>query len=111
MILVESIEVGEILTNNVLLEANLKLINCKRYESIAKDIDKENYSSDRFKMGFIYDKNGRKIDADFQGIFYMDYNKQRHFLEKSILNMNRFDLSNILQSVALEFGKILKENQ
>lgn len=92
------------LTSHIVVE--LKLVNCQKLEEKAKQIDKENYSKDCFCIEFNYINNEKKLYMLDSGLFYIDNNGEKHFLE-----CNRYNLSNIKNSVLIEYNKFLKDKK
>ena len=92
------------LTSHIVVE--LKLVNCKKLEEKAKQIDKGNYSKDCFCIEFNYVYNEKKLYMLDSGLFHIDNNGEKHFLE-----CNRYNLSNIKNSVLIEYNKFLKNKK
>lgn len=84
----------------------LKLLNYKNLEEKAKQIDKENYSKDCFGIEFSYVYNENKFYVLDFGIFYIDNNGRKNFLEcekKHIISVQR--------QMEIEFTKFLKNKE
>ena len=92
------------LTSHIVVE--LKLVNCKKLEEKAKQIDKGNYSKDCFCIEFNYVYNDDNFYLLDDGLYYIDNDGKKNFLE-----CNRTELINIVNSVELEFRKFLKDKE
>lgn len=92
------------LTSHIVVE--LKLLNCKKLEEKAKQIDKENYSKDCFCIEYNYVHKEKRLYLLDCGMYYIDINGEKHYLD-----CGRFNLANIKNSVLMEFNKFLKDKE
>ena len=93
-------EVDDITTHIVV---ELKLVECKQLEEQAKAIDKENYSKECFGIEYNYIHNENKICLLDYGMYYIDNNGDKHYLD-----CGKFNLINIKNSVLMEYKKFLQ---
>ena len=76
------------ITTHIVVE--LKLVECKQLEEQAKAIDKENYSKECFGIEYNYIHNENKICLLDYGMYYIDNNGDKHYLD-----CGKFNLINI----------------
>ena len=74
-----------------------------RTEEQAKAIDKENYSKECFGIEYNYIHNENKICLLDYGMYYIDNNGDKHYLD-----CGKFNLINIKNSVLMEYKKFLQ---
>lgn len=89
------------ITTHIVVE--LKLVKCKQLEEQAKAIDKENYSKECFGIEYNYIHNENKICLLDYGMYYIDNNGDKHYLD-----CGKFNLINIKNSVLMEYKKFLQ---
>lgn len=89
------------ITTHIVVE--LKLVECKQLEKQAKAIDKENYSKECFGIEYNYIHNENKICLLDYGMYYIDNNGDKHYLD-----CGKFNLINIKNSVLMEYKKFLQ---
>lgn len=89
------------ITTHIVVE--LKLVECKQLEEQAKAIDKENYSKECFGIEYNYIHNENKICLLDYGMYYIDNNGDKHYLD-----CGKFNLINIKNSVLMEYKKFLQ---
>ena len=89
------------ITTHIVVE--LKLVECKQLEEQAKAIDKENYSKECFGIEYNYVHNENKICLLDYGMYYIDNNGDKHYLD-----CGKFNLINIKNSVLMEYKKFLQ---
>lgn len=89
------------ITTHIVVE--LKLVKCKQLEEQAKAIDKENYSKECFGIEYNYIHNENKICLLDYGMYYIDNNGNKHYLD-----CGKFNLINIKTSVLIEYKKFLQ---
>lgn len=89
------------ITTHIVVE--LKLVECKQLEEQAKAIDKENYSKECFGIEYNYIHNENKICLLDYGMYYIDNNGDKHYLD-----CGKFNLINIKTSVLIEYKKFLQ---
>lgn len=89
------------ITTHIVVE--LKLVECKQLEEQAKAIDKENYSKECFGIEYNYIHNENKICLLDYGMYYIDNNGDKHYLD-----CGKFNLINIKNSVLIEYKKFLQ---
>ena len=79
------------------------MVECKQLEEQAKAIDKENYSKECFGIEYNYIHNENKICLLDYGMYYIDNNGDKHYLD-----CGKFNLINIKNSVLMEYKKFLQ---
>lgn len=89
------------ITTHIVVE--LKLVECKQLEEQAKAIDKENYLKECFGIEYNYIHNENKICLLDYGMYYIDNNGDKHYLD-----CGKFNLINIKNSVLMEYKKFLQ---
>lgn len=98
------VEYNGVETSHLVIE--LKLVNCKILEKKGKQIDKENYSKDCFGIEFNYIHSTKELCILDNGLYYVDNNGDKHYLE-----VDKLHIGNIMRSTIFEYNRFLKNKK
>lgn len=102
--IVDFVEYNGVETSHLVIE--LKLVNCETLEEKGKQIDKENYSKDCFCVEFNYIHSKNELCILDNGLYYVDNNGDKHYLE-----VDKLHIGNIMRSTVFEYNKFLKDKK